>query len=113
MRGRQGVLASVLVVVLGVAGELAAQTATGQITGTVKDTSGAVIPDVKVTATNQGTSIARSTTTTASGDYSFPLLPVSTYTVSAEKQGFQLVKRSDIQLNVAAVVRVDLELALG
>jgi hypothetical protein len=67
-------LSAVLSFLLGMAGTLRAQTATGQITGTVKDTSGAVIPDVKVTATNQGTSTTRETTTTESGNYAFPLL---------------------------------------
>jgi hypothetical protein len=106
-------LTVVLASLLGMAGTVRAQTATGQITGAVKDTSGAVIPDVKVTATNQGTSIARETTTTSSGDYSFPLLPVGVYSVAAEKQGFQIVKRSNIQLNVADVIRVDLDMTLG
>jgi len=46
----------VLVFLLGMAGTSKAQTATGQITGTVKDASGAVIPQVKVIATNQLTS---------------------------------------------------------
>ena len=104
---------AVLVFLLGMAGTSKAQTATGQITGTVKDASGAVIPQVKVIATNQLTSTTRETATTESGDYTFPLLPVGVYSVTAEKQGFQLVKRSDIQLNVADVIRVDLELALG
>jgi hypothetical protein len=114
MKASQAILLStVFVSMLGLATESAAQTATGQITGTIKDTSGAVIPDVKITATNQATSIDRETITTDSGDYSFPLLPVGMYTVTASKQGFQLVKRSDIQLNVAAVIRVDLELGLG
>src|SRR5215831_6120514 len=106
-------LTVVLASLLGMAGTARAQTATGQITGTVKDASGAVIPDVKVTATNQGTSISRETTTTSSGDYSFPLLPVGVYSVAAEKQGFQIVKRSNIQLNVADVIRVDLDMTLG
>src|SRR5207249_2776680 len=85
----------------------------GQITGTVKDTSGAVIPQAKVTVTNQGTNITRDTTTTDSGDYTMTFLPVGVYSVTAEKQGFQLAKRSDIQLNVADVIRIDLELAVG
>jgi hypothetical protein len=103
------VLASLLVM----AGTLKAQTATGQITGTVKDPSGAVMPGVKVTLTSQLTAMTREVTTSASGDYVFPLLPVGVYSVTAEKQGFQLAKQSDIQLNVADVLRIDLELAVG
>jgi len=45
-----------------------------QITGQVTDSSGAIIPDVKVTVTNTGTGIARQTTTNGLGYYSVPLL---------------------------------------
>ncbi len=111
---RQAVLiGTLLTFLLGMAGPLNAQTATGQITGTVKDSSGAVIPQVKVTALNQLTGMSRSTTAGDSGDYVFPLLPLGVYSVTAEKQGFQLAKRSDIQLNVADIIRVDLVLQVG
>ncbi|MBZ5516093.1 MAG: TonB-dependent receptor [Acidobacteriia bacterium] len=106
-------IGAVLVFVLLMAGALRAQTATGQITGTVKDTTGAVMPDVKVTLSNQLTGFTREITTGASGDYAFPLLAVGLYSVTAEKQGFRVAKRSDIQLNVADVIRIDLELAIG
>jgi len=51
------------------------QTATGQITGTVKDPSGAVMPGVKVTVSNEATGFSRTATSDGSGAYSFPLLP--------------------------------------
>ena len=50
-----------LVVVLGFAGTSRAQTATGQITGVVSDSTGAVMPKVKVTVTNQQTGLTRET----------------------------------------------------
>jgi hypothetical protein len=106
-------LSAVLATLLFVAGTLWAQTDTGQITGTVKDTTGAVVPQAKVTLSNQLTGMTREATTGASGDYVFPLLPVGVYSVTAEKQGFQLAKRSDIQLNVASVIRIDLDLVVG
>jgi hypothetical protein len=111
--GKLALLSAVLASLLAVTGTLRAQTATGQITGTVKDTSGAVVPEVKVTLTNQLTGLTRETTTSASGDYVFALLPIGVYSVAAEKPGFQLARRSDIQLNVADVIRVDLELVVG
>lgn len=104
---------AVLAIVLGTAGTLRAQTATGQITGTVTDASGAVIPGAKVTVTSQLTGTSRETATSESGNYAVPFLPVSVYSVSVEKQGFRLAKSTDIQLNVADVIRVDLELAVG
>src|SRR5205823_13970584 len=64
----------------------AAQTNTGQISGTVKDTSGAVLPGVTVTVTNVGTNIARTTITDDKGAFVVTSLPVGTYKVSAELQ---------------------------
>jgi hypothetical protein len=90
-----------------------AQSATGQITGTVTDTSGAVIPNAHVTLSSQLTGLTRTTTTNAAGDYSFPLLPVSVYTVTTDQTGFKTSKRSDIQLNVDQVARVDFALQVG
>jgi hypothetical protein len=104
---------ALLVAIYGAAGTLTAQTATGQITGTVKDPSGAVLPQVTVTAKNVDTGNTRDTTTTGSGDYSFTLLPVGTYSVSAEHRGFSKAEQSGIRLNVDQVQRIDLTLAVG
>ena len=98
---------------LAMAGRSWAQTATGQIMGTVKDASGAVMAGAKVTLTNQGTNLTRETTTNETGDYVFPLLPVGVYSVSAEQQGFKVAKQSDITLLVNQVMRVNLDLAVG
>jgi hypothetical protein len=107
---RLTVLAATLLAPVGIT---RAQTATGQITGTVRDSSGAVLPNAKVTITNQGTRVTRDTVTTGSGDYTFTLLPVGTYTVSAEQKGFSKAEQSDIRLNVDQVQRVDLTLSVG
>jgi hypothetical protein len=106
-------MAGMFVLLIGSWSAAWAQTATGQITGTVRDVTGAVIPGVKVTVTNQLTSMARETNTSETGDYVVPLLPVGVYTVTAERQGFRLARRTDVQLNVNQVVRIDLELAVG
>jgi hypothetical protein len=92
---------------------LEAQTATGQITGTVTDASGALMPGVKVTLTNRSTGLVRDTITTETGSYSFPLLQAGVYAITAERQGFSVAKRSDVNLNVDQVVRVDLQMAVG
>lgn len=113
MLRRAVLLATVWLCVLHLCGRLNAQTATGQITGTVKDSSGAVLPQVKVTAKNQDTGQTRDTVTTGSGDYSFTLLPVGSYSVSAEQKGFSTAQQLDIRLNVDQVQRVDLTLAVG
>lgn len=102
-----------LVLVLALAGGVQAQTASGQITGTVRDASGGVVPNAKVTLGNQQTGMARTTRTSETGTYTFPLLPVGLYSVTAEQQGFSNAKHSDIQLNVDQIVRIDLDLAVG
>jgi Carboxypeptidase regulatory-like domain len=89
------------------------QTATGQITGTVKDASSAVLTKAKVTATNQATSQKRETTTNDAGAYVLPLLPVGVYTVTVEHQGFSTAKKSNITLNVDDIVRSDFDMAVG
>ena len=106
-------LTAVLSALAATVGTAGAQTATGQITGTIRDSTGAVLPQVKVTATSQGTGLTRDTITTDSGDYSFTLLPVGTYAVSAEQKGFSKAQQSDIRLNVDQVQRVDLTLSVG
>ena len=90
-----------------------AQTATAQVTGTVTDSSGAAMVQVKVTVTNDQTGLTRETRTGDAGNYAFPLLPVGSYSLTAEQPGFRLQKRSDIRLNVDQVVRLDLRMDVG
>ena len=102
-----------LSIVLSLASTLHAQSATGQITGTVKDATGAVVAGVPITVSSQLTGITRTTKTNDAGGYSFPLLPVSVYSVTADQKGFRAAKRSDINLSVDQVIRLDLDLQVG
>ena len=106
-------LGSVIAAFLAIASTSGAQTATGQITGSVKDSSGAVMPKVKVVVTNQQTGLTRETTSNDVGDYVVPLLPVGVYLVTAEQKGFKIAVRSDLPLNVDQVQRVNLQLDAG
>jgi len=110
---RKRALLGAVLALFAMAGMARAQTATGQITGTVKDTSGAVVPGATVTVHSDLTGLTRTATTNASGDYSFPLLPTGTYSVRAELTGFSVAKQSGIRLNVDQVARIDLTLAVG
>jgi hypothetical protein len=67
-----------------------AQTVTGSIRGTVTDATGAVVPEAKVTATNNNTGVVTSTTTDRTGTYNLQSLRIGTYVVSAEKTGFKI-----------------------
>ena len=90
-----------------------AQTATGQITGTVRDASGAVMSGVKVVVTNQQTGLTRQTKTGDNGEYVVPLLPVGAYVVTGEQTGFKTAVNTDVALTVDQVQRVDIVLDAG
>lgn len=70
----------------------------GQISGVLHDQSGAVVPGAKVTATEAGTSLSRSTTTSTDGSYLLPNLRPTSYIVTAEAAGFRAYRQSDVQL---------------
>ena len=112
MRTAYRVVATVVAVLL-LAGAARAQTATGQILGTVKDATGGIMPKVKVVVTNTQTGLTRETATGDNGTYVVPLLPAGVYVVTAEQTGFKLAVLSDIQLNVDKVQRVDFQLDTG
>ena len=69
-----------------------------QITGTLKDQSGAVLPGVTVTATNPDTGIVRTTVSAANGDYRLTSLPPGTYVIAADLSGFGKETRSGVTL---------------
>ena len=87
--------------------------ATGSISGTVTDSSGAVLPNVKVTVTNTATNQAYHTVTTSAGDYSAQSLSPGVYTVTAETAGFEKSKTSSFTLTVDQKIRLDLSLKPG
>lgn len=90
-----------------------AQIRSATLTGTVRDSSGAVIPQAPVVITEQGTNLVQSTNTTESGQFTVPYLPAGTYTVAVSFQGFAPFKETDIAVSTAQVVRVDVQLTVG
>ena len=80
--------------------------------GRVTDATGAVIPSATVTAVNVETGVSRSTTGSATGDYSVTLLPPGDYTVTAEHSGFQKSAKK-VHLDIGAAANVDFSLAVG
>ena len=89
------------------------QVDTGSISGTVRDTSGSVVPGVKVTLTNQGTGQSISTTTGSVGEYTFSPVRIGHYSVAAEMTGFEKVQQNNVTVDVQQKVQVDLSLTLG
>ena len=92
---------------------LQAQFDNGQISGFVRDASGAVVPGVVVTATNEGNRQQREAVSNEDGYYVFPGLIVGTYTVSAELQGFSRSTTTGVRLNSAARISINIALEVG
>jgi len=85
----------------------------GEIVGSVSDPSGAVIPNAKVTAIQQGTALTRTAISGSSGTYTIPNLPVGSYDVKAEAGGFKQATTTGITLDVAQHREVNFTLALA
>ncbi len=81
--------------------------------GTVTDPSGAVVDNAKVTATNAGTNVVSTTTTNDSGNYSFAQVAPGDYTITVEKDGFQVLVQKNVRVTVALSARVDAALTIG
>src|ERR1035437_6147074 len=91
-----------------------AQVLYGSITGTVTDASGAVIPAITVTVTNQGTGEVRSTKANDQGVYNVLDVLPGIYTLSiAQAGGFAGYQQKDIQIEVNRQVRVDVTMHTG
>ena len=91
-----------------------AQDVTGVISGTVTDSSGAVVPGANVTITNTGKTVAAwRGQTSASGQYLAPLLPVGEYNIVVEQQGFRKTEIQDFDLKVNQRARIDAVLQPG
>ncbi|MGA2256735.1 MAG: carboxypeptidase regulatory-like domain-containing protein, partial [Thermoguttaceae bacterium] len=89
------------------------QTQLANLSGTIMDPTGAVVPGVSVTIVNQGTGLKRHGLTDTGGEYRFVGLPTGTYSLRFEKAGFQSQTRDGIQLTSAAEVMIDSRLAIG
>ena len=88
-----------------------AQVEAGVISGTVHDSSGAVIPGATVTVTNAGTSVAHTVQTAADGGYVVPALPPGTYDIKVTSGNFQPYE-TKAEVTVGAHVVVDSQLSL-
>jgi hypothetical protein len=85
----------------------------GDISGQVRDASSAAVPGVQVTATNVATNVARTAVTNDAGFYSFPAMVPAVYNIKAEKTGFKIVTKANIELQVQQSARVDFDLPVG
>src|SRR5262245_21388209 len=90
-----------------------AQSSNATVSGTVADSTGAVLPGVSVTATNNATGIITTVISNESGVYNFASLLPGLYKISSELPGFQIQTYADVQLGNAAQVRLNFTLRVA
>jgi hypothetical protein len=83
------------------------------IQGVVTDPTSAPVPAARISVTNLATGILTTVTTNQTGFYTAPFLPVGTYRVVAEKEGFSSITRDNLKLDVDQTARLDFQLRLG
>src|SRR5437762_2219306 len=86
---------------------------TASLNGTITDATGAGVPNAKVTAINQATSIASSTQSDSAGAYLFPSLPIGKYRIDVTAAGFQKAFVAGLDLPVATSVTQNIQLKVG
>ena len=89
------------------------QSTTASLLGVIRDSTGAVIPNADVIATNTQTSFTRSAKSNGQGEYLFTNLPLGQYQLQATAAGFKTFVQRGITLDVNASARVDASLTLG
>ena len=94
-------------------GLVQAQYDNGSLVGTIRDTSGAPVPHVKVTITNTETGIVTQATTNGTGEYDVPSLRVGTYKIVASASGFSDAEADNIGVSVGVRLNIDLSLKVG
>ena len=90
-----------------------AQTPSGEISGTVVDSSGSVLPGVRVTLTNAATNAIRLTQSNETGVYVFPAVPPGNYNLKVELEGFSTAQQTNINVQVGSANRFPFTLAIG
>jgi len=113
MRFRISTLIFLLVTSLALVPAAFAQFETGSIIGTVKDASGALVPNAAVTVTNTANGTVSNRMTNAEGNFEVPGLRVGQYDVQVTHEGFAPAEAKGVALSIAARQRVDLTLNLG
>jgi hypothetical protein len=102
----------IFVVVLS-AGVAFSQQVTGTILGRVTDSSGSVVPGATIQIQSPATGFSRTETADSEGRYLSANLPLGSYTITVQKQGFQTLVRSGIGVTVGSQVTVNAELVIG
>jgi hypothetical protein len=90
-----------------------AQLSSASVTGLVRDSSGSIIPNVKIVLRNVGTSVERTTTSNSAGNYVFLNITPGTYSLEASASGFQTTQISSLVLDVNQTATLDVTMQVG
>ena len=107
---RQWIICALLVLGSGIA---FGQGDRGTITGTVVDSTARVTPGAQITAVHESTGLEASTISSEAGVYTFPLLSIGSYTLTARLPGFKSYVRKGVQVQVGQTTRADIQLEVG
>ena len=89
------------------------QSSAASLSGTVMDSTGAIVPGATVAATHVATGVVNTAVSNNAGVYNLPSLLPGVYKVTVEKPGFQLQSYTDVQLGNAAQVRLNCKLQIA
>ena len=106
-------VAAVCGLLLAFSSEIRAQSTFGTVLGTVKESTGAVVPNAKVQLLNKGTNASRATVTDQTGTFEFSNIDVGTYEVTIEAVGFGTQQITGVSLTSRETKRLDAELKLA
>ncbi len=95
------------------ANPISAQIDTGGITGTVTDSSGAIVPGATITLTNDATGVILSTKSTSTGTYSLTAIRPGTYTLRGEAPGFEAFVDNGLQVHLQSTLTIDIPFTTG
>ena len=110
MKGRITALLTVVALMFAATGW--AQQQTGDMFGRVSDTSGAVLPGVTVTLTGPALLQPQTAITSENGAYSFPRIPIGTYTVKFDMPGFKSLVREGVRVEIGFTAQINAQLAI-
>ncbi len=113
MRTKHRIFLSVILLSALSAAPLLAQGDRGEITGTVTDATGAVIPGAQVTVLQVATNASFKAITSTAGDYTVGGLPVGVYRLAIVKPSFKEYIEGNVQINAGTTVRLDAKLEVG
>jgi hypothetical protein len=113
MNRERRLLAGILFILAAVSSCLAQSSATGTLSGTVTDASGAVLPDTQITVSSGDTGSVRQTTTNSQGYFTVLQLPPGRYSLRARHEGFRSFEAPNITLLVGDKLPLSIELKVG